>query len=111
VGECGAFLILRDALHGVSRSTNFRKAQHRSNMLARRLSALVEFGLLERRCYSDRPARYEYVLTPRDATPPVLIVCSPGQHAFCNRRTERPAGRQESAIVEPVVVDARVAGC
>ncbi len=33
------------------------------NMLARRLKSLVEAGLLERRRYSERPPRYEYLLT------------------------------------------------
>ena len=32
-------------------------------MLPRRLSALVDAGLLERRRYSERPPRYEYILT------------------------------------------------
>ena len=34
-------------------------------MLARRLTALVEAGLLERRRYSERPPKDEYVLTRR----------------------------------------------
>ncbi len=32
-------------------------------VLAERLKHLVEKGMLERRLYSARPARYEYVLT------------------------------------------------
>ena len=38
------------------------------------LSTLVDAGLLERRCYSERPPRYEYVLTEmgRDF-PPVIV--------------------------------------
>ena len=34
-------------------------------MLTRRLTGLVEAGLLERRQYSERPPRFEYVLTER----------------------------------------------
>jgi DNA-binding HxlR family transcriptional regulator len=34
-------------------------------MLTRRLSALVDAGLLQRRRYSERPLRYEYILTER----------------------------------------------
>ena len=45
-------------------------------MLTRRLSALVDAGLLERRCYSERPPRYEYVLTEmgRDFRPVIIAM-------------------------------------
>jgi DNA-binding HxlR family transcriptional regulator len=45
-------------------------------MLTRRLSALVDAGLLERRCYSERPPRYEYVLTEmgRDFRPVTIAM-------------------------------------
>src|ERR1700750_170873 len=58
VGEWWSILILRDALHGLTR---FDQCQKRlgiaPNMLTRRLNALVDAGLLERRRYSERPAR------------------------------------------------------
>jgi DNA-binding HxlR family transcriptional regulator len=45
-------------------------------MLTRRLSALVDAGLLERRRYSERPPRYEYVLTEmgRDFRPFIIAM-------------------------------------
>jgi DNA-binding HxlR family transcriptional regulator len=45
-------------------------------MLDRHLSALVDAGLLERRCYSERPPRYEYVLTEmgRDFRPVIIAI-------------------------------------
>jgi DNA-binding HxlR family transcriptional regulator len=45
-------------------------------MLTRRLSALVDAGFLERRCYSERPPRYEYVLTEmgRDFRPVIIAM-------------------------------------
>lgn len=66
VGEWWSILILRDAFAGVSRFDEFQTSLGIApNMLTRRLKALVESGLLEKRLYSDRPARYEYVLTER----------------------------------------------
>ena len=72
VGEWWSMLILRDALAGVTRFDAFQKRLGIApNMLSRRLDALVEAGLMERRRYSERPPRDEYVLTPcgRDFQP------------------------------------------
>jgi DNA-binding HxlR family transcriptional regulator len=66
VGEWWSILILRDAFQGLTRFDQFQKSLDIApNMLTRRLSALVEAGLLERRRYSERPPRYEYLLTDR----------------------------------------------
>src|SRR5271156_1464676 len=66
VGEWWSILILRDAFRGLTRFDQFQKSLDIApNMLTRRLSALVESGLLERQAYSERPPRYEYVLTER----------------------------------------------
>ena len=59
-------LIMRDALHGLRRFDEFsRSLGIAPNMLTRRLNGLVEAGMLERRAYSERPPRYEYVPTAR----------------------------------------------
>ncbi|TWB24427.1 HxlR family transcriptional regulator [Nitrospirillum amazonense] len=66
VGEWWSILILRDAFHGMTRFDQFQKSLDIApNMLTRRLTALVEAGLMEKRQYSERPPRYEYVLTER----------------------------------------------
>src|SRR5215467_11430043 len=66
VGEWWSILILRDAFLGSTRFEQFQKSLDIApNMLTRRLNALVESGLLERRQYSDRPPRDEYLLTER----------------------------------------------
>jgi DNA-binding HxlR family transcriptional regulator len=66
VGEWWSILILRDAFLGVTRFDQFQKSLGIApNMLTRRLNGLVESGLLERRRYSEKPPRYEYVLTER----------------------------------------------
>src|ERR1700724_351815 len=66
VGEWWSILILRDAFRGLTRFDQFQKSLDIApNMLTRRLNALVESGLLERRRYNGRPPRDEYVLTER----------------------------------------------
>ena len=60
VGEWWSILILRDALHGLTRFDQLQKGLGIApNMLARRLNALVEAGLLQRRRYSEHPPRDE----------------------------------------------------
>ena len=85
VGEWWSILILRDALHGYTRFDEFQKSLGIApNMLTRRLNALVEAGLLERRRYSERPPRYEYVLTARgrDFRPVLIALLALGNRHF-----------------------------
>lgn len=64
VGQWWNILILREAMYGLTRFDEFEKSlKIAPTMLTRRLKSLVEVGVLERRQYSERPARYEYVLT------------------------------------------------
>jgi DNA-binding HxlR family transcriptional regulator len=66
VGEWWSILILRDALHGLTRFDQFQESLGIApTMLTRRLSALVRAGMLQRHRYSARPPRYEYLLTER----------------------------------------------
>jgi len=66
VGEWWSILILRDALHGLTRFDQFQESLGIApNMLSRRLKALVEAGMLEQRLYCERPPRHEYILTDR----------------------------------------------
>ena len=66
VGDPWTLLILRDAFAGARR---FEQWQERlgvaRNVLAARLKSLVGHGVLDRRLYSDRPPRFEYVLTAK----------------------------------------------
>lgn len=65
VGERWTLLIVRDALIGVTRFTDFRRRLGiAASVLAARLDRLVTSGVLERIAYADRPRRYEYRLTP-----------------------------------------------
>lgn len=85
VGEWWSILILRDAFQGLTRFDQFQKSLDIApNMLTRRLNALVASGLLERRRYSERPPRYEYVLTERgrDFRPVLLALLTWGNRHF-----------------------------
>jgi DNA-binding HxlR family transcriptional regulator len=75
VGEWWSMLILRDAFAGLTRFDEFQQSLGIApNMLTRRLGALVDAGLLERRRYSERPPRDEYLLTERGRDfKPVLV--------------------------------------
>jgi len=78
-------LILRDAFYGLSRFDEFEKSLGIApTMLTRRLGELVDAQLLERHQYSDKPPRYEYVLTPRgqDFWPVLVTLLAWGNKYF-----------------------------
>jgi DNA-binding HxlR family transcriptional regulator len=63
-GEPWSPLVLRDVWVGINRFDDIQRDLGISRkVLAERLRHLVETGMLERRLYSERPARHEYVLT------------------------------------------------
>ena len=110
VGEWWSILILRDAFLGSTRFDQFQKSLDIApNMLTRRLNALVEAGLLERRRYSEHPPRHEYVLTERgrDFRPVLWALLAWGNKHFA---PEGPSvqlvERKTGAIAEPVMIDA-----
>lgn len=64
VGDRWTILILRDAFRGIRRFDELRRDLDIPRaVLADRLRRLVEHGVLIKRPYQDRPARYEYRLT------------------------------------------------
>ena len=67
VGEWWTFLILRNVvIGGPGRFDDLQRTIGISpNVLSARLTTLVDNGVLERRQYSDRPPRYEYVATEK----------------------------------------------
>ncbi|WCA62380.1 helix-turn-helix domain-containing protein (plasmid) [Agrobacterium tumefaciens] len=81
VGDAWSMLLMRDAHAGVTRFDDFRKSLGIApTMLTSRLSSLTEGGLLEKRRYSDRPPRDEYLLTSagRDLLPVLFALASWG---------------------------------
>ena len=66
VGERWTMLIVRDAVLGLTRFEEFQESLGIArNVLADRLTKLVEHGIFERVRYQERPERYEYRLTPK----------------------------------------------
>src|SRR6478752_3097393 len=109
VGEWWSMLIMRDALHGMTRFDEFQNSLGIApNMLTRRLNSLVEAGLLERRRYSEHPPRDEYLLTVRgrDFRPVLWALLAWGNKHFA------PEGKSVVVIdsktgeeADPVLVD------
>jgi DNA-binding HxlR family transcriptional regulator len=109
VGEWWSMLILRDALHGMTRFDEFQESLGIApNILTRRLDTLVEAGLLERRRYCDHPPRDEYLPTEpgRDFRPVLVSLLAWGNKHFA---PEGPSvilvNRQTGGAVDPILTD------
>jgi DNA-binding HxlR family transcriptional regulator len=109
VGEWWSILILRDALHGLTRFDEFQRSLGIApNMLTRRLKALVESGLLERRRYSEHPPRDEYLLTGRgrDFRLVILSLVAWGNRHFAPEGASvQLVNRETGAAVDPILAD------
>src|SRR5713101_146720 len=109
VGEWWSMLIMRDALDGMTRFDEFQNGLGIApNLLTRRLNALVEAGLLERRRYSEHPPRHEYVPTARgrDFRPVLVSLLAWGNKHFA---PEGPSvilvNRKTGVAVDPILTD------
>ena len=109
VGEWWSMLIMRDALDGMTRFDQFQASLGIApNMLTRRLNALVEAGLLERRRYCARPPRYEYVPTAcgRDFRPVLISLMAWGNKHFAPEGASVVVVDGETKrVADPVLVD------
>jgi DNA-binding HxlR family transcriptional regulator len=109
IGEWWSILIIRDALHGLRRFDEFQESLGIApNTLSRRLDALVDTGILERRSYSEHPPRYEYLLTDRgrDFRPVFLALLAWGNKHFTpDGESVLVADKKTGAVVDPVLVD------
>ena len=109
VGEWWSMLILRDAFAGLTRFDQFEQSLGIApNMLSRRLSALVEAGMLEKRRYSERPPRDEYVLTERgrDFRGVLLMLMAYGNRHFAPEGASvMLVDAASGAPADPVLVD------
>ncbi|MFJ6461130.1 winged helix-turn-helix transcriptional regulator [Streptomyces sp. NPDC091387] len=99
VGDWWTLLIVRDTARGVHR---FDALQHElgvsRKVLTERLRLLVEADVLSREPYQERPARYEYRLTPRGrALLPVLIALQDWGDAWVTGDGATMATTQESS--------------
>lgn len=75
IGDRWTLLILRDCFLRVRRFETFQaRLGITRHLLAARLKKLVQFGVLERVAYQERPKRYDYRLTERGlALYPVIM--------------------------------------
>jgi DNA-binding HxlR family transcriptional regulator len=113
VGEWWSILIIRDALHGLTRFDQFQKSLGIApNMLTRRLSALVKAGLLEKRRYSTHPVRHEYILSERgqEFRQVLVALTSWGNKHFAPEGASvLVVDKRTGEAAEPIVVDRKTA--
>ena len=112
IGEWWSMLIVRDAFLGVRRFDDFQSRLGISrNILTKRLTSLVEAGVLQKVPYQERPLRHEYRLTDkgRDLWPVLTTMREWGD------RWAAPEGAPlevvHAACGEVVVLDHRCSTC
>lgn len=108
VGDAWSMLILRDAHAGLTRFDEFRKSLSIApTMLTRRLAALTEDGLLEKRRYSERPPRDEYVLTAAglDFLPVLFAIGAWGRKHRNTDGVTRFYDAKAGTEIDPVMID------
>ncbi|ASY60453.1 Transcriptional regulator, HxlR family (plasmid) [Sinorhizobium sp. CCBAU 05631] len=101
-------LIMRDAHAGLTRFDDFRKSLGIApTMLTGRLSALTDEGLLEKRRYSDRPPRDEYVLTEagRDFLPVLFAIGAWGRKHRGGGDVTRFFDAETGTEIDPITID------
>jgi len=109
VGDAWNLLILRDANLGLSRFDEFRKSLNIApTMLTRRLATLTDEGLLEKRRYSERPPRDEYILTTagQDLIPVLFMVGAWGRKYRGGGKLRQFLDAETGKEIQPIVVDA-----
>jgi len=99
LGERWTLLVVRDIFHGKRRFDTIQEDLGVArNVLAARLSRLVEEDILEKRPYQERPARYEYFLTEKglDLWPVMIALMHWG-----DKYEQQPAGRPSIVVFFP----------
>ena len=107
-GDAWSILILRDAHAGLTRFDQFRKSIGIApTILTRRLAALTEEGLLEKRRYSEHPPREEYLLTAagRDFLPVLFIIGAWGRKYRGGGKLMRFLDAETGTEIKAVAVD------
>ncbi|CAD6877508.1 Transcriptional regulator, HxlR family [Methylomonas albis] len=109
LGDTWSLLILRDAHIGLTRFDQFRKSLGIApTILTRRLATLTEEGILEKRLYSERPPREEYVLTAagRDFLPVLMMIGAWGIQYRGDVPSVRIQDVETGKDIQPVAIDA-----
>jgi DNA-binding HxlR family transcriptional regulator len=104
LGDWWSLLIIRDALLGIRRFSEFQKnIGLAKNILTVRLRALVERGILKTVPASDGSAYLEYVLTPKGrGVFPVLVALRQWSEEFSGERNGFPTVLVDRANGRPV---------
>ena len=105
-------LVLRDAGLGLTRFDQFRASLGIApNILARRLKALTDAGLLRKQGYSEHPPREEYLITDsgRDFLPILQVIGAWGRRHNGEGQLSQVVDAETGRAVEPIVID-RVTG-
>ena len=104
IGDRWSLLIVRDAFDGISRFGDFQASLGVArNILASRLKALVEEGVLQVQPASDGTAYQQYVLTPKgQALFPVIVGLRQWGEGNLFRRGERHSRLVEKESGKPV---------
>ena len=108
IGDTWSILILRDAHAGLTRFDEFRRSLGIApTMLTSRLAALTEEGLLEKRRYSERPPRDEYVLTlaGRDFLPVLFALGAWGRKHRSGGKFTRFFDAEAGTEIEAITID------
>jgi DNA-binding HxlR family transcriptional regulator len=108
-GDGWSMLILRNAFLGVRRFQDFEaRLGIAPNTLARRLTSLIDAGLLTRKLYNDRPPREAYELTDkgRDFLPVLLSLSSWGNRWLAHEGVAIECADPDTGrTLDPIVVD------
>ena len=107
-GDAWSLLILRDAHAGLTRFDQFRKSMGIApTILTRRLAALTEEGILEKRRYSEHPPRDEYLLTQAgmDFLPVLFIIGAWGRQHRGGGKLVRFLDAETGTEIKAVAVD------
>ena len=108
VGDAWSMLILRDAGLGLTRFDQLRTSLGIApNILAARLRKLTDAGLLERKTYSERPPREEYLITEagRDFLPILQAIGAWGRRHNGGGAMSRTIDIETGEAIEPIVID------
>lgn len=110
IGDSWSLLILRDMGQGLTRYDQFRENLEISPAtLSKRLSTLVEEGLVVKEIYQDNPLRAEYILTPmgRDfLSVLVMIMVWGNKHASPKGIDTQLVDEKTHKKINPIVIDA-----
>jgi DNA-binding HxlR family transcriptional regulator len=106
VGEKWSLLVVRELLLGCRRFNDIAaNTGAPRDILTSRLRRLEELGVVERRAYSERPPRHEYVLTSagRDLRPVIMTLKHWGDQHVMHRHMPPVLEHSCGSVFEPQV--------